>query len=235
MFYVYTVNGPLFAGSMDQLLLKTRKDAVNRTEAPNHITAEHRQNPDAAHQYKSAHRAISEYKNNTSEKNAEREAVYCANQIMNAPVVTLGITATIQQAFEVFNQYSFHLFPVVNQYGQLCCVLSRLEFYEVLLNTKPAIQPHRLISEVFDFSERQIICAETTTDIRQIARVLVEQCLDAMPIVSGDDSSEFHPRTAKLSNLEQPATGLRLNVVGIVSRTDILRCATMNPPLSLWC
>ena len=55
------------------------------------------------------------------------------------------------------------------------------------------------------------ICADLVTDIRRIARVLLETGLTALPVV--DEAS---------------------SLAGIVSRGDILRAVVSDPPLSLW-
>jgi acetoin utilization protein AcuB len=57
-----------------------------------------------------------------------------------------------------------------------------------------------------------VVTVDPQADVRRIARALVEYHLPALPVV--DD------RTGAL--------------VGIVSRSDILRCVLLDPPLTLW-
>ena len=66
----------------------------------------------------------------------------------------------------------------------------------------------RLVAEVMS---REIITAEPVTDVRRIARVMADHDLSAMLIVSS-----------------------RHELVGIVSRGDLLRAITNTPPLRLW-
>jgi len=56
-----------------------------------------------------------------------------------------------------------------------------------------------------------VVAAEPVTDIRRIATVMMEHGVDGVPIVN--DSHEL---------------------VGFISRTDILRSVVTDPPLSLW-
>jgi len=56
-----------------------------------------------------------------------------------------------------------------------------------------------------------VVCADPVTDIRRIARVLLDTGLSAVPIA-----------------------GEAKELLGIVSRGDILRATLADPPLSLW-
>ena len=65
---------------------------------------------------------------------------------------------------------------------------------------------------VADVMDTPIVTTDPVTEVRRIARVLLECSLPAVPVVD--------PETKAL--------------VGIVSRGDILRVVVIDPPLSLW-
>jgi CBS domain-containing protein len=64
---------------------------------------------------------------------------------------------------------------------------------------------------VRDVMTSPVVAAEPVTDIRRIAKAMVEQGISGVPIVN--ESQEL---------------------VGFISRTDILRSVVTDPPLSLW-
>ncbi|MFT4613842.1 MAG: acetoin utilization protein AcuB [Bacteroidia bacterium] len=141
-----------------------------------------------------------------------KEVVYHAYQIMTRPAQCISSLWILSQAAEHFRAFPFQAFPIVDDRQQLIGLLSRRQFYEYLLSDDE--QRNSLSSSVADCfvsAHSSIYCADPVTDVRRIATLLVEKRLDAVPIV--EDSCR---------------------IVGIVSRTDILKCAVSDPPLSLW-
>ena len=57
----------------------------------------------------------------------------------------------------------------------------------------------------------EAITADPVTDVRRIAQVMLSYHLSAVPVVDEQDA-----------------------LIGLVSRSDILRAVTSDPPLSLW-
>ena len=141
-----------------------------------------------------------------------REVVYHAYQIMTRPAQCIPSQWLVSQVAEHFRSFPFQVFPIVDDRQQLIGLLSRRQFYEYLLSEdEPRDRLSRSVADCFVSANSSIYCADPVTDVRRIATLLVEKRLDAVPIV--EDSGR---------------------IVGIVSRTDILKCAVSDPPLSLW-
>ncbi len=68
--------------------------------------------------------------------------------------------------------------------------------------------PDKTLAEIID---NEIITADPVSDIRRVATVLHEYQLGALPIVNEQD-----------------------HLVGIISKTDILKALMNEPPISLW-
>jgi len=64
---------------------------------------------------------------------------------------------------------------------------------------------------VADAMLTQVIAAAAVTDIRRIAQVMLDYSQSAVPVTNEQDE-----------------------LIGLVSRSDILQAATSDPPLSLW-
>ena len=70
---------------------------------------------------------------------------------------------------------------------------------------------HTVDKPAIDIAKEDVITSDPISDIRRVAKVMVDFNLNAMPIVSQEDK-----------------------IVGIVSRTDILKAVSTIPPLRLW-
>lgn len=220
MFYIYTPSGRTFAGPLEKLRKMERPSAAHATASHyDEVFSEACDNradtgADAAGstQYMVSQQALSQY-GKMLQPAAEREAITHAYQLMSQSVKTLLASETVQAAFTAFRRYPYQLMPILNEQRELVATLSRSELYEFLLQSKMSIeQLKQSLQDVFMTSEQNVYSAAPVTDVRRIAALLLENKLDAIPIVEEDG-----------------------RLVGILSRTDILRCTTSDPPLSLWC
>lgn len=216
MFYIYTPVGRTFAGPLEQLRKMQRPSAAHATASHyDEMFSEACDNRAGAvdtGQYTVSKQALRQY-GEMLQPASEREAITHAFQVMSQSVKTLLTSTTVNAAFEAFRHYPYQLMPILNEARELVATLSRRELYEFLLQSKLSSEVQRLsVQEVFINNERHVYSAAPVTDVRRIAALLLENKLDALPIVEEDG-----------------------RLVGIVSRTDILKCTTSDPPLSLWC
>ncbi|MDH5300638.1 MAG: CBS domain-containing protein [Gammaproteobacteria bacterium] len=145
----------------------------------------------------------------------ERELAIRAHQLMSSPVVTLHEQATIVQAWRLFRESRFRYVPVVDGLGKVVGIMSDralLRYAATSGNVPPYAddsEQSRLI--IRPLMSARVVTATPDTEIRQIARLMFERRIGAMPIVDFSGS-----------------------LVGIITRSDILRTLVNNAPLELW-
>ena len=137
-----------------------------------------------------------------------------AREIMSAPVVTIPVTASLSQAWEIVHAKRFRHIPVLGPDDSVIGILSDRDLFrgtmEAVLSgttwsTKQVETPIR------NLVSYPVLVAAPDAEIRAIARVLLEERIGALPIVS-------------------EAEGL----VGMVTRSDILRVIVAHPDFDQW-
>lgn len=223
MFSVYGVGGQLFRGSLEQLRQIGSVSAIART---NHITAigDDGQGPAPrvfiAHPNPSApsdeaHKSALAAYAQTQKIELPRHPLSQVDALMSRIVFTIPDSATVLEAWQILAQHGVGQAPVVNAEKTLVGLLSRAD----LLRTDrlPGPDSHALAwrallaQSVQDIMSTPIPSVAPDTDIRRVARVLLDTGLPGLPVVDED--------------------GL---VTGFVARSDILRAVVTDPPLDLW-
>ncbi len=138
------------------------------------------------------------------------EQVFHAHQIMSAPVSTLPMDANIAAAWQHFQQRDVRQVPVLDHRQQIVGLLSLENLLHYVITDGSNVRFTRG-KTVKNAMTHPVVTADPVTDIRRIARLMQEYRLHAVPIVDERDL-----------------------LVGLVSRTDILRTLANNPRLSLW-
>ena len=217
MFYVFGSSGRTFDGTLEALRRVEKTSAINSVRkvaddedavAPVGDT----QTPRKTSDYSALSNNAKQYSDMLA-KQGSREVVHHAYQIMTQPAQCIASHWVLSQVAEQFRSYVFHVFPILDDHQQLVGLLSRRDFYEFLLSEDARLSNlSSSVAECFITPNSIVYCADPVTDVRRIATLLVEKNLDAVPVTEENG-----------------------RLVGIVSRTDILKCAIADPPLSLWC
>ena len=139
-----------------------------------------------------------------------------ANQIMRSPVKTLTPETTFEEARAFFRQNRFRHVPIVNAEGKLVGLISDRDVLREAanINTGPEAWVKDLVQvtrTIADFMTKRVLTATPSAEIRQIAKAMFEERIGSMPIVNEEEK-----------------------LVGIITRSDILRTLVHNAPLEIW-
>lgn len=140
----------------------------------------------------------------------ERGPLYHAYQIMTRDVFTLDAEESASTAWRALLTRGLRQAPVLDSGLSLVgLVLERDLLTTFNLERKEART--QLARHVSDVMISPVVTADPVTDIRRIARAMLEFALPGVPVVNETRA-----------------------LVGFVSRGDILRAVIADPPLSLW-
>jgi len=129
---------------------------------------------------------------------------------MTAEVIAVSARDEVVLAWRTLTRRQIHQTPVLDDTGRLVGLVSERNLLTTL-NVDAGEVRDVLVKRVGDVMTTPVVAANPLTDIRRIARVMLDRDVDGVPIVN--------------------ETGVLL---GFVSRSDILRAVVTDPPLSMW-
>jgi len=214
MFSIYGVTGSTFRGTLEQLVqvpgvLKSRGVRGIAQEGVE-LGAEYRIDKQRDIEVGARYEKKADAYAKIFRQDTERGPVRHAYQVMNRDVLTLRPGDTVAAAWRALASRHVRQAPVLTSSMDIVGMVSERDLLTVIDLQGDALTGwlDRTVGEVM---VSPVVCADPVTDIRRIARVLLDTGLSAVPIAG-------------------EATGL----LGIVSRGDILRATLADPPLSLW-
>ena len=222
MFIVFGINGPTFRGPLENLARVPGVPSARRSRAPEtegeELGPEYRFDLDAAGagqvstgsiEQSPYARAAAAYARQLP-RAIDRGPVHHAYQVMGRNVFTLAAGTPVRLAWHALIKHGVHQAPVLDPSQAVIGWVSRRDLLTVIDVEGDRLSgwQERTVDEVMS---TPVVCAEPVTDIRRIARVLIDTGLSALPVLSESGG-----------------------LLGIVSRGDILRAAVADPPLSLW-
>lgn len=227
MFSVYGKAGRVFRGSLEELrrvgsatgLARTRSVAPLGQDAQDHAGNSHFSDlladSPAAPAADVAHRVALAAYAEVRRTEAPRQPLTKVQSIMSATVVTVPDSFNVEQAWALLGEHGIGQAPVVSQARVLVGLLARAELMRAdrlpQADSHPLVWRALLAQPVVDVMWTPVPSVAQDTDIRRVARVLLDTGLPGLPVV--DDEGQ---------------------VIGFVSRSDILRAVVADPPLDLW-
>lgn len=141
---------------------------------------------------------------------SSRKPAVLAQDIMTAPVQTLRPDTSMQEAWTFMKAKGFRHIPIAAPDGTLAGIVSDRDLLRrssLLEHHAPQALHHTLAAVM----TTHVLTATPTTEIHELARVMLAERISALPIIDGNHTP-----------------------VGIVTITDILRCVMLRAPLELW-
>lgn len=137
---------------------------------------------------------------------------FLAQDLMTSPVTWLPSDSTLLEAWTVMKRTGIHHLPVTSVHGTLVGMISNHDLlphaHELeSVNSPGPFAEHKLAGVM----SSRVLSATPTTEIREIAHVMLDEHVSAIPIL---DSSR--------------------HLVGILTTSDILRAIVHRSPLELW-
>ena len=227
MFSVYGTSGTLFKGPLEELQRVSRSLGVARTRRVDPVVehmdqVDHQSSGAVAHAqpqrgggHALAQQARNEYARVQQPVSPPRHELRTVADVMSHRVTSLPDTADVRHGWEALMAAGVGQAPVVNAQGQLVGLLTRAELLSLDRLPSPdqatLVWRALLMQPVTEVMISPVPGVAPGTDIRRVARVLLDTELPGLPVVDADD-----------------------RLLGFVSRSDILKAVVHDPPLDLW-
>jgi len=152
----------------------------------------------------------------TEELLHERKPALRARQIMTSPVAALSPETTLEKAWEWLRDHRFRHIPILSGEKRLVGIISDRDLLREAARIGDIITPSKEEGSPGEGTVRRImktkvLTAGSNAEIREIARAMFIERIGAMPIMDDQDS-----------------------LIGIITRSDILRALVTHAPLELW-
>jgi len=145
---------------------------------------------------------------------SDSKTTLLAGDIMSSPVVALSQTDSINEALKIFHDNNFRHLPVISLDKKLVGIVSDRDVFRYMSGIADDYNHeearHKYDDKVAGLMSSGVLSASSDTDVRYIARLFVEKRIGAMPILSNS------------------------NLVGIITRSDILGAVMRHFHLELW-
>lgn len=138
------------------------------------------------------------------------EIVFHVKDIMTKDCIYIDSKSSIKDAYDVLKEYKIGQMPIVSFGKRIMGTIDKKMILNLLMddleNSKNTLE-----KKLEDLYLPQLITADPSTDIRKVAKVMIDFKLHAVPIVEENDI-----------------------LIGIVSKTDIIKAVSHIPQFQLW-
>jgi acetoin utilization protein AcuB len=160
------------------------------------------------HPHKAAHTAYQQQ----SEQSLQAKPVLLARDLMSSPVHTLTSDSTASEAWAEMMRRNVHHLPITSVHGILVGIISDRDVLRHAPEVTATGQLSRAAQQkLADIMTRRVVSAAPTTNVRDIARLMLDERIHAVPILDA-----------------------QRRLAGILTTRDLLRGIANHGPLELW-
>lgn len=153
-------------------------------------------------------KALNSYKKIAKLNTTER--VYHVEDIMTKECIIIDQEATVLEAYQLLRERKISQLPVVTLSKQIVSIINKKIILNNIMDDFDRGKEF-LNTKLKDITLPEFITTDPISDIRRVSKVMITHKIDAMPVVSENDL-----------------------LLGIVSKTDILKALSHIPDLQLW-
>ena len=208
MFAMYDDDGLNFRSTIDHLYnlheVTYSEPIKNNTDGKNKQAFE-----DKLYQGKITQEAKDKYKQITNLDT--KVEIFHVEEIMSHHVTTVNDSITVKECYDLMVEYNIQQLPIIADSAlHLKGMITKPDILRYLFDDIDYAAGN-IHKHIYDISTKKIITTDPISDIRRVAKVMLDFNLNAIPVVNGDDI-----------------------LVGIVSRNDIVKAVSTIPHMQIW-
>ncbi len=212
MFAIYNNNGLSFRSTIDNLYTLSNVNSIarvrNNTEEG--LPKDHSlKSKKKLYENQNIEEAKSVYKKMANIDT--KEPIFHVEDLMTRDVISLNEDNTLLDAYELMQEHEFRQIPILKKDDNQIIGLVTQEFILDLIVGDLEFAQNIMKRELSTFDFNEVITSDPISDIRRVAKVMVDFSLTAIPVVDQED-----------------------NLLGIVSRANILKAVANTPPMQIW-
>lgn len=211
MFVVYSPEGRNFIGSEPSRKVDaaSKINPVDETEFEETMMELDKDLPERSKQHHRTHYALNQYQKQLDAM-YDRHVVVSVGEIMTTPVITLSPEATFTEAWGLMQKKSIQHLPILDGDVLIGICSSQNLLRHVIINETNQIETpaNRLIVEI---AQSEVVTTMVNVDLRRAAFVMTQYRIGALPVMS------------EVGRL-----------VGIITRSDLIKRLAKLPPLEIY-
>ena len=138
------------------------------------------------------------------------ERVYHVKDIMTRDCICIQNDKTLFDAYNILKENQINQIPIVDTDKKIIALVNKKFILNLIIEDIDNVKTI-LNRKIEDIYLPELITTDPITDIRRLAKVMVDFKLSAVPVVTQDDT-----------------------IIGIASKTDILKAVAKLPNFQLW-
>ncbi|MEA3497925.1 MAG: CBS domain-containing protein [Campylobacterota bacterium] len=208
MFAMYDDDGLNFRNTIDHLYnlhkVTSSEPIKNDTDGKNKQGFEEK-----LYQGKITEDAINKYKQVTNLDTTVE--IFHVEQVMSHHVTTVNDSQTIQECYNLMEEYKVQQLPVIAD--SALHLKGMITKHDILRHLVEDINyaNKNINKHIYEISTKKILTTDPISDIRRVAKVMLDFNLNAIPVVNSEDI-----------------------LVGMVTRHDIVKAVSTIPHMQIW-